>query len=262
MKPLEPINGVRWGVHLSFLSPDLVEFVGTLGFHWLFLDAQRTPLNPMLCRDLVRAADVANLFCIVRVADVSAREIESYLDAGVLGIIAPNVSSAADARALVSAVKFSPEGTRGAAFRSRSARYGLTQSPAEYCAAANHTTFTAALIESKTGLDELESIAAVPGLDYLSIGANDLALSLGISAGAADARYSTRLTPESKHSTSRRSLSLAMPSKHEAPSLLERRSLQCRMLPCSPHPRALCFSRCAPNKHLNAVRVEWPQREE
>jgi len=188
MKLMEPINGVRWGVHLSFLSPDLAEFVGTLGFHWLFLDAQRTPLDPKLCRDLVRAADVANLFSVVRVAKVSAREIESYLDAGVLGIIAPNVSSAADARALVAAVKFSPEGTRGAAFRSRSAGYGLTQSPADYCAAANRATFTAALIESKTGLDELESIAAVPGLNYLSIGANDLALSLGISAGAADAR--------------------------------------------------------------------------
>jgi 4-hydroxy-2-oxoheptanedioate aldolase len=179
---------VTFGVHLSFLSAELVEFVGTLGFRWLFLDAQRTPLDLSCCRELVRAAEITNMFCVVRVAEISVPTIEGYLDAGVLGILAPNISSAAQARALVSAVKFSPEGTRGAAFKSRSARYGLTQSHADFCRAANHATFTAALIECQSGLDELEAIAAVPGVDYLSIGANDLALSLGMTAGGADSR--------------------------------------------------------------------------
>ena len=183
-----PHDGVAIGVHLSFLSADLVELVGTLGFRWLFLDAQRTPLDLSCCRELVRAADITNMYCLVRVAEISVPAIEGYLDAGVLGILAPNISSAAQARALVSAVKFSPEGTRGAAFRSRSARYGLTQSHADFCRAANHATFTAALIECQSGLDELEAIAAVPGLDYVSIGTNDLALSLGMTAGAADPR--------------------------------------------------------------------------
>jgi 4-hydroxy-2-oxoheptanedioate aldolase len=179
---------VTWGVHLSFLCADLVEFVGTLGFRWLFLDAQRTPVNPQSCRELVRAADVAHMFCMVRVTEISAPVIESYLDAGVLGILAPNISSAAQAHALVEAVKYSPQGHRGAAFRSRSARFGLHQSPAEICLAANRDTFTAALVESQRGIEELEAIASVPGLDYVSIGANDLALSLGITAGATDSR--------------------------------------------------------------------------
>ena len=181
-------DAVTWGVHLSFLSADFAELVGTLGFKWLFLDAQRTSLDLSICRELVRAAEISDMFCMVRISEINAPEIEGYLDAGVLGILAPNVSSADQARALVSAVKFSPEGTRGAAFRSRAARFGLTQSPADFYRAANRATFTAALIECQSGIDELEAIAAVSGLDYLSVGANDLALSLGITSGTADPR--------------------------------------------------------------------------
>jgi 2-keto-3-deoxy-L-rhamnonate aldolase RhmA len=173
------LKGVTWGVHLSFLSCDLVEFLGTLGFQWLFLDAQRTPLDIRACRELVRAADVARMFCMVRVAELSVPAIESYLDAGVRGILAPNVDSPAQACALVEAVKFPPHGRRGAAFRSRAAKFGLSSSPTEFCLESNRSTFTVALIESQRGIDALEAIACVPGLDFLSIGANDLALSLG-----------------------------------------------------------------------------------
>jgi len=169
---------VLWGVHLSFFSPELIEFCGALGFEWVFLDAQHTPLNAFLCRELVRAADVAEMFCLVRVPEISAAAIEGFLDAGVIGILAPNVCSPSQARDLVAAVKFSPHGVRGAGFRSRAARYGLIPSAAEYCRSSNHVTFTAALIETQMGIDNLEAIAAVPGLDYLAIGASDLELSI------------------------------------------------------------------------------------
>jgi 2-keto-3-deoxy-L-rhamnonate aldolase RhmA len=177
-----------WGVHLSFLNPELVEYWGLLGFEWLFLDAEHQPLSAELCRGLVRAADLVGMPCTVRVPEISASVIESYLDVGVWGILAPNVSSAADAHALVSAVKFSPRGKRGAAGKTRAARYGLAQTPAEYARQANEASFTVALIESQQGLDELEAIMAVPGIDYVGIGANDLGLSLGIEGGMADAR--------------------------------------------------------------------------
>jgi 4-hydroxy-2-oxoheptanedioate aldolase len=169
---------VSWGVHLSFFSPELIELCGALGFEWLFLDAQHTPLNSFVCRDLVRAADLAEMFCLVRVPEISATAIEGFLDAGVVGILAPNISSPEQARDLVAAVKYSPYGSRGAGFLSRAARYGLISSASEYCRASNCATFTAALIETQKGIDTLEAIAAVPGLDYLAIGASDLRLSL------------------------------------------------------------------------------------
>lgn len=184
-RPL-PKHGTAWGVHLSFLYGDVVEFCGHLGFEWLFLDAEHQPLHHHLCRDLTRAADVVGLSCMVRVPEISAAVIEGYLDVGVTGIMGPNVSSAAQATSLVRAVKFPPDGERGSAPRSRAANYGLTQTSTEYCRRANQSTVVAALIESRSGLDQLEDIMAVPGLDYVGIGINDLGLSMGVAAGAAD----------------------------------------------------------------------------
>jgi 4-hydroxy-2-oxoheptanedioate aldolase len=180
---------VSLGVHLSFLNADLVEFCGTLGFHWLFLDGERTPVRSSNCRELVRAADLAGMFCLARVAEVDATEIEGYLDAGVLGILAPQISSAEQAEDFVAAVKFPPRGRRRAARFSRSAGFGMSDQAVAtdgHCAAharapwtANTATFTGALIETQAGIERLDEILAVPGLDYLALGPNDLALSLG-----------------------------------------------------------------------------------
>lgn len=177
-----------FGVYCGFFCVELIEAYGALGFEWLFLDAQHTPLNPLASRELVRAADLAGLPCIVRVPAIEAATIEGYLDVGAAGIIAPDVHSVADAQALVSAVKFAPLGKRGAAARARAAQYGLVGTPAEYFSRANELTFTVALIESQQGLDALEAIMAVPGIDAIGIGANDLGLSMGTDAGIKDPR--------------------------------------------------------------------------
>jgi 4-hydroxy-2-oxoheptanedioate aldolase len=180
---------VSLGVHLSFLNADLVEACGNLGFHWLFLDGERTPVTPSNCRDLVRAADLTGMFCMARVTSVNPTEIEGYLDAGVVGILAPNISSADEAEALVSAVKFPVRGHRRAASHSRAAGFGLSDQTDPLTLAANGghargflvanaATFTGALIESREGIEHLDEILAVPGLDYIALGPNDLALSL------------------------------------------------------------------------------------
>jgi 4-hydroxy-2-oxoheptanedioate aldolase len=191
LKELRSKQGVAWGLHLGFLCPEIVEFAGRLGFTWLFLDAEHTPVTPASCRELVRAADVVGMPCLVRVPEIRASVIEGFLDVGVLGILAPAVATADEARALVAAVKFSPEGMRGAASRSRAAGYGVAQRPEEYCALANRLTFTAALIENQSGVDHLEDIMGVPGIDAIAIGPNDLGFSLGIAGGMADPRVRT-----------------------------------------------------------------------
>jgi 4-hydroxy-2-oxoheptanedioate aldolase len=180
---------VSLGVHLSYLNADLVESCGMLGFHWLFLDGERTPVTASNCRDLVRAADLTGMFCVARVTGVNLTEIEGYLDAGVLGILAPRISSARQAEEFVAAVKFPAHGRRRAARFSRSAGFGVSDRGGvtdSHCVTqardswtANTATFTAALIETQAGIEQLEQILAVPGLDYLALGPNDLALSLG-----------------------------------------------------------------------------------
>jgi 4-hydroxy-2-oxoheptanedioate aldolase len=182
------------GVCLSLLCPELVEMCGLLGFQWVLLDAEHTPLDHAACRNLVRAADVVGLPCIVRVAENRPSIVEGFLDSGALGIMAPHVTSAAEAQALVAAVKFSPEGTRGAASRTRAAGYGLTGSKADFYRNANATTLTVALIEDRRGIDVLDEIMNVPGLDYLAIGANDLRLSMGTATPADDPAFRALLS--------------------------------------------------------------------
>ena len=186
-------EGVTWGIHLSFHCPEMMEFFGLLGFQWAFLDAEHQPLSHERCCDLVRAADAVGMPCLVRVPQIQPSLIEGFLDAGVIGILAPHVDSAEQARTLVAAVKFGPEGQRRTADRSRASDYGLTRRPADYRAWANQNTVTAALIESVRGIDALESIMAVPGLDCVAVGPNDLGRSLGIDTGMADPRVRARV---------------------------------------------------------------------
>jgi 2-keto-3-deoxy-L-rhamnonate aldolase RhmA len=189
---------VTWGIHLSFHCPELIEFFGLLGFQWLVLDAEHQPLSHERCRDLVRAADGVGMPCLVRVPRVQPSVIEGFLDAGVNGILAPHVESAEQARTLVAAVKSGPESQRRMADRSCASDYGLTRHPADQRAWANQNTFTAALIESVRGLEALESIMAVAGLDCVAIGPNDLGLSLGIHTGMADSQVRARVREAEK----------------------------------------------------------------
>jgi 4-hydroxy-2-oxoheptanedioate aldolase len=179
------------GVHLSMLSAEVVELVGHLGFDWLFLDAQRTPLNPERCLELVRAAQLVQMATLVRVPEVSASIIESYLDIGVNGVVAADVRSAVDARAAVDAVKFAPAGHRGAAARTRAADYGVAGASATFYAQSNAATYVGVLIESAEGAENLAAIAGVAGVDALGVGPNDLGLSLGTHDGIADQRVRT-----------------------------------------------------------------------
>ncbi|HEY6927608.1 MAG TPA: aldolase/citrate lyase family protein [Steroidobacteraceae bacterium] len=189
-EPHWDLNGpVMLGVHLSFLSPELVKYWGTRGFRWLFLDAQTTPLTPTLARELVCVADQAGMLCLVRVRCIDIARIDGFLNAGVAGIIAPNIRDATDAQALVAAVKFRRHSTHEGSPQSGAANDGLPTGDAEVKCAAG----AVALIESSQGIQHLEDILAVPGLDYVAFGPGDLAASLG-AAGRDDARVQELLT--------------------------------------------------------------------
>jgi len=109
------------GVYISWPCPDLVEFCGHLGFSWAFIDAEHGSIGRETCENLVRACNIVGMVPIVRVPENNRAVILSYLETGALGIIAPHVNTAADALALVEAVKYAPLGKRGAGSGSRAA---------------------------------------------------------------------------------------------------------------------------------------------
>ena len=148
---LRSLDAPAVGVLVTFHCAGLVELYGRLGFTWLLLDAEHAPLSPQTCRELTRAADLARLPCVVRVPEIRPSVIEDFLDAGVAGILASDVQSADDVRALA--------------------------------AAANERILIAALLESRRAMEQLDAILAVPELDCAAVGPNDLGLSLGIADG-------------------------------------------------------------------------------
>jgi 4-hydroxy-2-oxoheptanedioate aldolase len=156
VRNLRALDAPAIGVLVTFQCVELVELYGRLGFDWLMLDAEHAPLSAQTCRELTRAANGAGLPCVVRVPEIRPGVIESLLDAGASGILASGVESAGDVRPLI--------------------------------AAANELTLTAALIESRRAIEQLDSILAIPELDCVAVGPNDLGLSIGTTEGARDQR--------------------------------------------------------------------------
>jgi 2-keto-3-deoxy-L-rhamnonate aldolase RhmA len=153
---LHSLDAPALGVLVTLHCAELVELYGLLGFTWLLLDAEHAPLDPRMCRELIRAADLARLPCVVRVPEIRQSVIEGFIDAGARGILASGVESADDVRVVI--------------------------------AAANELTLIGALIESRRAIEQLDSILAIPELDCVAIGPNDLGLSIGTTDGARDLR--------------------------------------------------------------------------
>lgn len=119
----------------------------------------------------VRASEVAPL---VRVPWNAPGDIMKALDAGAMGIICPMISTVAECEAFVRACRYPPDGYRSYGPARPAMVYG-----ADYAARANAEVVTFAMIETAEGLENVEAICAVPGLDAIYIGPSDLSLSLG-----------------------------------------------------------------------------------
>lgn len=182
-RPEAADEDISWGAYLTFPSADMVEFLGCYGFQWIFLDHQHGAFPPAFCRDLLRAVSLDDMECFVRIHKADEELITQYLEAGVNGFFAPNISSAEQARAFTEAVA----AVHSSSSRSRRMKYGFSQHlsnplPEEPPAA------TIALIESEAGINALEEILSVPGIEYAAIGTGDLRISMGIPPGKSDPR--------------------------------------------------------------------------
>lgn len=155
-------------------SPEIVETLAGSGLQWLFLDCEHGVIEPSHFVALFQAAGTCP--CVVRVPGHDATWIGKALDAGAAGIIVPRVDTVAQARAVVAAARYPPVGRRGMGL-SRAHGYGSRH--ADYMQHANEETAVIVQVESAAALRNVEAIAAVPGVDCLFIGPNDLAASLG-----------------------------------------------------------------------------------
>jgi len=162
-----------------FPSPEVVEFLGYLGFDCIFVDAEHCGVGVERAQEMVRAADAAGVATLIRVPKNDPALILGYLETGAGSILVPHVNTADQVRRVVQAVKFAPLGTRGAHPATRAANYGVTQSSTEYFCQANRETMVAVMIEEMTAVENLDEMVKVPGLDLCVVGATDLSMSMG-----------------------------------------------------------------------------------
>ncbi len=169
------------GSWVNTASPIAAEVMAAAGFDYLVVDAEHSAVDVSQAQSIFMAIKSGNPSCIpmVRLPGNSYDETKRYLDAGAMGVIAPLINSADEARELVRSVKYPPLGDRGVGY-GRSHAYGFGFD--DYMATANTSTFVCVQIEHIKGVENLEQIIQVPGIDAAFIGPYDLTASMGITA--------------------------------------------------------------------------------
>ena len=163
------------GLWCTLSDPNVVRICAGLGFDWLALDAQHGDIDRRALVELGRTLTGVPVPFAVRVPELDFAWIGAALDAGASTVIVPQVDTAAEAAAAVTATFYPPTGGR-----SWGPFSGLWGAPALSASEANAATRCAVMIESATGLANVDEIAAVPGVAMLFVGPFDLSLSLGI----------------------------------------------------------------------------------
>jgi len=174
------------GCVLMFPSADLVELAGIAGFEFVHLDGEHGTFTPESLDAMCRAAGAAGMTVTARTPGIDPAVINLYLDRGVWGIVGPHIETAAEAKALVDACRFGPDGDRswGAG---RATFYNdpvsikdATGSRLPVMKQANENMLVIAQLETVKGFDNIEAILKVKGIDAFTHGPNDLAQSMGL----------------------------------------------------------------------------------
>lgn len=173
-------GGVAIGTMVfEFHTVGLPRIAAAAGAEFVLLDMEHTGWSVETIRQMIATSRPAETVPLVRVPACEYHFIARVLDMGAMGVMVPMVESEEQARRLVASAKYPPDGRRGAAFGIAHDAYVLG-TVTETMQAANREQLLIAQIETRAGLENVERIAAVDGIDVLWIGQFDLTSSLGI----------------------------------------------------------------------------------
>ena len=165
------------GIYIGIPSPYMAEMAALAGFDYIMIDMEHNVYNPELVCHMVRAADACGIAVAARIAQRSL--MLPVLDFGMIGMKVPHVHNAKQAKDLVNICKFAPLGIRGFSGGARAQRYSLMQTT-DYKKEADDEVFLMVMIEDREGIDNMDEILAVPGIDYVAIGPGDVSQALGL----------------------------------------------------------------------------------
>ena len=165
------------GSFLGLGSPNVAELMAQVGFDFLVIETEHNGLDSAEIEHMLMAINGAETIPIVRVASSNPVFIQRALDMGGMGILVPMVKTADEAEDIVRATRYPPDGIRSFG-PLRASRYTLDYN--EYLQHANDNIIVMLIVETKEAVENLETIASVPGVDVLFLGLFDLCLSLGL----------------------------------------------------------------------------------
>ena len=166
-----------YGCWAAFADAYATEILATAGFDWLVLDGEHAPNDLRSLMAQLQVLEAANAHPVVRLPMGEAWLIKQALDVGAQTLLIPMVESADQARDLVRATRYPPEGIRGSgAALARASRFS---SVADYTVTANAEICLIVQVESRAGLAALPELLEVEGVDAVFIGPSDLACDMG-----------------------------------------------------------------------------------
>src|SRR6202165_1076286 len=168
----------KLGLFLNSHSPTVAEQLAHSGYDWLLVDTQHGPMGYEKLSAMLTAIASGGAKSMVRVGGYNDRPgIQQALDLGADGVLVPYINTAEEARQAVSCARYPTAGTRSVYFPQRSMnRQGLLG----YAGGANDNVIIALQVETADCIKNIDEIAAVPGVDLLFLGQNDLCMSMGL----------------------------------------------------------------------------------
>lgn len=163
-----------FGINLTFPCPSILETTGGQ-FDFCWIDGQHGPWELKDFLEIVRVCDLLEIASLIRNADHAPGVIGQVLDLGATGIIVPTVETVEQAKAIVQAACFPPLGNR-----SYGGRRVIDRHTREYIYREDIRPLVISQIETPLGLQHIDAIAAVEGIDVLFFGPDDMKLRMGL----------------------------------------------------------------------------------
>lgn len=167
-----------YGLFCSNPSSLTVEMIGAAGYDFVIIDMEHTLINPDTVQQMIRAAEAFQITPFVRVPEKSPGTILQVLDAGAQGVVIPHVRSKQDMEEAVKACFYTPKGNRSLN-GGRNAAFGKYPLRT-YMEVANQEVMCIPMIEDREGIEKMDEILSVEGIDFVLEGAADLSASYGV----------------------------------------------------------------------------------
>lgn len=176
---------VLYGAISPTIDPTVCEYLGWAGLDFYMIDGEHGPIDVSNAIDMIRACEISGISPWARIRSVDEKLILQYMDAGVVGVMMPGITSLSQVSDLVNAIKYPPIGKRGLGPVRAGDYLAGSKNQLQYIEYANNTTLVFPQMEDIVCMEFMDEMLAMEGVDGVIVGPRDLAMSMGYYDGPA-----------------------------------------------------------------------------